>query len=131
MKRLSLFVMLLVTGAMLLAACGGGGGGASSGSSTGTLKGGESGIKDTALIGKWISADGGSSYDFKDDYTVSATIVGGSYTTQYNITEGGKGSGKVQIGESDGKVTTWDYKIDQDRIELNTPDGRARRMRKS
>lgn len=129
MKRLSVFVMLLVTSAMVLSACGGGGAGSGSGGAV--LKGGASGIKDAVLLGKWISADGGSSYDFKDDFSVIATVVGGTATTNYNITEGGSGSGKIEIGEDGGKVTTWNYKIDGDRIELTTPDGRARRMRKT
>jgi hypothetical protein len=127
MKRLTLFLALLAVGAIVLAACGGGAGGSTGG---GVVSAGASGIKDPALIGKWISADGGSGYDFKDDFSVVVTNVGAETKGNYNIVEGGKGSGKVEIAEGTGKVV-WDYKITDDRIELTTPDGRARRMRKT
>jgi hypothetical protein len=127
MKRLTLFLALLAVGAIVLAACGGGAGGSTGG---GVVSAGASGIKDPALIGKWISADGGSGYDFKDDFSVVVTNVGAETKGNYNIVEGGKGSGKVEIAEGTGKVV-WDYKITDDRIELTTADGRARRMRKT
>ena len=138
MKRLSMFFIFLITAAMVLAACGGGGGAANptSGSNTGSSGGGASvtpgasGIKDATLLGKWISADGGNGYNFKDDFSVIITSVGEDTPSNYNITEGGNGSGKVQIAES-GSVVTWDYKITNDTLDMTTPDGRARKLRKT
>jgi hypothetical protein len=136
MKRLSAFLVLVITGAMLLAACGGSGGTSSSGgsgstgSSGGAVKGGASGIKDASLIGSWYTADGGSGYEFKDDFSVSITNVGSITKGTYNITEGGNGTGKVEI--SDGSTsTTWNYKItDKTSIDLTTDDGRAKKLKK-
>ncbi|MCL5996689.1 MAG: hypothetical protein M1546_11635 [Chloroflexi bacterium] len=129
MKRLTVFLAFLAVGAIVLSACGGGSG---SGSTSGdaAVSAGGSGIKDPVLIGKWISADGGSGYDFKDDFSVIVSNVGSETKSTYNIVEGGQGSGKIEIGESAGKVV-WDYKITDDLIELTTPDGRSRRMRKT
>ncbi len=89
---------------------------------------GASGVKDAALLGKWISADGGSAYDFKDDFNVVVTSVGAQYNATYNIVEGGNGAGKIAIGEDGGQVATWDYKITDNRLEMSTPEGRSRRM---
>ena len=137
MKRLSTFFVFLITAAMVLAACGGGGGAANptGSSNTGSSSGasvtpGASGIKDATLLGKWISADGGNGYNFKDDYSVIVTAVGEDTPSNYNITDGGKGSGKVQIAES-GSVVTWDYKITNDTLDMTTPDGRARKLKKT
>jgi hypothetical protein len=139
MKRLTVLVAFLISSALLLAACGGGSSsgsatttGASSGASSsgGAVSAGASGIKDATLIGKWISADGGVGYDFKDDFNVTVTAVGEDVKSSYNITVGGKGSGKVEIMESGAKVV-WDYKITDDRLELTTPEGRSRRLKKT
>ena len=137
MKRLTMFFVFLITAAMVLAACGGGGGAANptGSSNTGSSGGasvtpGASGIKDASLLGKWISADGASGYNFKDDYSVVITSVGEDTPSNYNITDGGKGSGKVQIAESGG-VVTWDYKITNDTLDMTTPDGRARKFKKT
>ena len=136
MKRLSAFLALLITSAMLLAACGGGGGSTASGGSTSggssasggdTVSPGASGIKDPALVGKWISADGGSGYNFKDDFSVIVTVVGSDIPGSYNIVSGGQGSGKIEILE-DGKKVTWDYKITDTKIDFSTPEGRSRKM---
>ena len=141
MKRLYAFLVLVITGAMLLAACGGSGstsGTSSSGSTTsssssssgGAVKPGASGIKDASLIGSWYTADGGSGYDFKDDFSVSITVVGSVTQGSYNIIEGGNGTGKVEIGDSSGS-TTWNYKItDKTNIDLTTDDGRAKKLKK-
>ncbi len=140
MKRLYAFLVLVITGAMLLAACGGSGStsGTSSSSSTtssssssgGAVKPGASGIKDASLIGSWYTADGGSGYDFKDDFSVSITVVGSVTQGSYNIIEGGSGTGKVEIGDSTSS-TTWNYKItDKTTIDLTTDDGRAKKLKK-
>jgi hypothetical protein len=137
MKRLYAFLVILITGAMLLAACGGSGsssGSTSAGggdtSSGGSVQPGASGIKDADLIGSWYTADGGSGYDFKDDFSVSITNVGAVTQGSYNILEGGNGSGKIQIGDSSGS-TTWNYKItDKTNIDLTTDDGRAKKLKK-
>jgi hypothetical protein len=42
---------------------------------------------------------------------------------------GGSGTGKVQITEGTGS-TTWDYKIDSGVLNLTTPDGRAKKLKK-
>ena len=138
MKRLYTFLVLIITGAMLLFACGGGGaGGSNSGGSTGgsssggSVSPGASGIKDATLIGTWYTADGGSGYDFKDDFSVSITNVGAVTKGSYNITEGGNGTGKIQIGDASSS-TTWDYKvIDKTNLDLTTPDGRAKKLKKN
>lgn len=137
MKRLSAFLVVLVTGALLLASCGGSsssgtpGGAASSGSSSGgDVKAGASGIKDATLLGKWISADGGSGYNFKDDFSIVINTVGNDTNSVYNIASGGQGSGKVEIKESSGKVT-WDYKITGETLDLTTPEGRAKKLKKT
>lgn len=133
MKRLFAFLTFLVTAALLLAACGGGstaktaGTGGSAGGPSVTP--GASGIKDPALIGKWSTADGGSAYDFKDDFSVIITNVGSTAPSVYNIASGGSGSGKVEITE-DGKKVTWDYKITADVLDMTTPEGRAKKLRK-
>lgn len=140
MKRLYAFLVLVITGAMLLAACGGSGGASgtsssgsttsSSSSSGGAVKPGASGIKDAGLIGSWYTADGGSGYDFKDDFSVSITVVGSVTQGSYNIIEGGNGTGKVEIGDSTSS-TTWNYKItDKTSIDLTTDDGRAKKLKK-
>jgi hypothetical protein len=136
MKRLFAFLAFLVTGAMLLSACGGGGGSSSGGSSSGGSSGGgavtagSSGIKDATLLGKWTTADGGSGYNFKDDFTVVIASVGDDTNSIYNIASGGQGSGKVEIKESSGKVT-WDYTITGDTLSLTTPEGRAKKLKKT
>ncbi|HEY3288814.1 MAG TPA: hypothetical protein VGK87_01670 [Anaerolineae bacterium] len=136
MKRLSAFIVVLLTGALLLAACGGAssgttGGAASGGSSSGgDVKAGSSGIKDTVLLGKWITADGGSGYNFKDDFTVVILSVGDDTNSIYNIVSGGNGTGKVEVKESSGKVT-WDYKITGESMDLTTPEGRAKKLKKT
>jgi hypothetical protein len=120
----------VLVGTMVLAACGGDsgtGGGQAAGGQTGG-GGAATGIKDAALLGKWISADGGSGYDFKDDFSVVVTNVGAQYNATYNIVEGGNGAGKIAIGEDGGKSATWDYKITDNRLEMSTPEGRSRRM---
>jgi hypothetical protein len=128
MKRLYVWIAALVTGAMLLTACGGGGTNPNSG--TGDVKPGASGIKDAALIGKWVTADGGGVYEFKDDFTVSIQVVGAIVTVPYDIREGGKGEGKVAIAETAGNVI-WTYKITGEKLDLTTPEGRAKRLSKS
>jgi hypothetical protein len=139
MKRLFIFLAFLITGSLLLAACGGGSSSSSGGGSTTTSSGGSggavvtpgaSGIKDPALLGKWISADGANGYEFKDDFTVISTLVGATTTSGYNIVSGGQGSGKVQIAENN-QVVTWDYQITADKIAFTTPDGRSRKMTKT
>ncbi len=135
MKRLFAFLAFLVTGAMLLAACGGGGsagttsgGGAASGG--GAVTAGSSGIKDASLLGKWITADGGSGYNFKDDFSVVIASVGDDTNSIYNIASGGQGSGKIEIKESSGKVT-WDYKVTGDALDMTTPEGRSKKLKKT
>jgi hypothetical protein len=95
------------------------------------VQAGASGIKDAALLGKWVSADGGSSYDFKDDFSMTVQNVGSEYKSSYNIISGGNGTGKIEIGESNNGKTVWDYKITNDKIEFTTPEGRARKMSKA
>lgn len=129
MKRLYIWIAALVTGAMLLTACGGGGA-ANPAANTGAIKPGASGIKDATLIGKWITADGGMEYSFKDDFTVSIINVSGTTIVNYDIMEGGKGEGKVAIAEVAGNVI-WTYKIDGTRLDLTTPEGRAKKLTKS
>ena len=82
------------------------------------------------LVGKWISADGGTGYDFKDDFSIIITSVGekpSQLTTSLRVA---KVLAKLQISESGGKVT-WDYKITNDTLDLTTPDGRARKLKKT
>jgi hypothetical protein len=134
MKRLPMILACALVGIMALAACGGdsgAGGGQAAGGQAGGTTGQATGIKDAALLGKWISADGGSAYDFKDDFSVVVTNVGAQYNSTYNITEGGNGAGKITIGEEGGKSATWDYKITDNRLEMTTPEGRSRRMTKT
>ncbi len=129
MKRLFAFVALVVSGALLLAACGGGGSNAASSGSS-SVTGGSSGVKDTTLLGKWITADGGSGYEFKDDFSVIITSVGDDTPSTYNIASGGQGSGKVEILENKAKVT-WDYKVTGESLDLTTPEGRAKKLKKT
>ncbi|MCL4505381.1 MAG: hypothetical protein M1434_14000 [Chloroflexi bacterium] len=142
MKRLFAFLTFLVTAALMLAACGSGGGsndankpgsggigGVTSGGGGPSVTPGASGIKDASLLGKWSTADGASAYSFKDDFSVIITAVGADTTSHYNITSGGNGAGKVEIDESGAKVT-WDYKITGDVLDLTTPEGRAKKLRK-
>ena len=139
MKRLTMFFVWLVTGALILSACGGGGSGAgntpsgSNGSSGGTsaqVTPGASGIKDATLLGKWITADGGNGYNFKDDFSVVVTSVGEDTPSSYNIVSGGNGTGKVQIAEG-GNAVVWDYKVANDTLNMTTPDGRSKKLRKT
>ena len=136
MKRLSVFLVFLVTGAMLLAACGGGGATNSStnssgaSSSGGAVTAGSSGIKDATLLGKWTTADGGSGYTFKDDFSVVIASVGDDTNSIYNIASGGQGSGKIEIKESSGKVT-WDYKVTGETLDMTTPEGRSKKLKKT
>jgi len=135
-----MFFVLLVAGTLVLAACGGGGGSGAgntpSGSNTGSggtganVIPGASGIKDATLLGKWISADGGNGYNFKDDFSVVVTIVGADTASSYNIVEGGNGTGKVQIAEG-GSTVVWDYKIANDTLDMTTPEVRSRKLRKT
>ena len=140
MKRIYLFLVLLVTGAMLLAACGGGGSAGSgtasstttggSGTAGGAVTPGASGIKDAKIVGNWSTADGGYAYDFKDDFSVTLTNVGSTSQGGYNIVSGGDGKGKIQITEGTGS-TVWDYELGTDGVlRLTTPDGRAKNLRK-
>ncbi len=135
MKRLFAFLTFVVTAALLLAACGGGstpknaGTGANASGGGPSVTPGASGIKDAALIGKWSTADGGTAYDFKPDFSVTLTVIGSSTPSHYNIVSGGNGSGKIEIDETGGKVT-WDYKITGDVLDLSTPEGRAKKLRK-
>lgn len=94
---------------------------------SGSVTPGASGIKDGALLGKWITADGGSGYDFKDDFSVVITMVGSQIQSSYNIVEGGNGQGKVEIGEQSG-VIVWTYKIDGGRMDLAADGGRAKKL---
>jgi hypothetical protein len=139
MKRLYAFLVLVITGAMFLAACGGSGGGSTSGTSSsgsssssgGAVKAGASGIKDASLIGQWYTSDGGSGYNFKDDFSVAITDVGSVTQGGYNITTGGNGSGSVEIGDTSGS-TTWTYTVtNQTNLDLTTPDGRAKKLKKN
>ena len=139
MKRL-MVIALALSGALILSACGGeatpsgANGGASpttgASNSAGAVSPGASGIKDAALLGKWITADGGSGYDFKDDYSVVITMVGNQMQSSYNIVEGGSGQGKVEIGEQAG-VIVWTYKIDGEKMEFTADGGRAKRLSKT
>ncbi len=81
-------------------------------------------------MGKWITADGGYSYDFKDDFTVVVTNVGAEIKEPYNIVEGGNGQGKIEIAENNAKVV-WDYKISDTKLDMTTPDGRSRKLSKT
>ncbi len=96
----------------------------------GSVSPGASGITDPALLGKWITADGGSGYDFKDDFSVVITLVGSEIQSSYNIVEGGNGQGKVEIAEQSG-VIVWSYKIDGARLDLAADGGRAKRLSKT
>jgi hypothetical protein len=131
MKRLTLLFAFVVVGTMLFTACTRTVPTSSGSGSGGAVQAGASGIKDAALLGKWVSADGGSSYDFKDDFNVTVQNVGSEFKSTYNILEGGNGSGKIEIGESGGGKTVWDYKITDVKIEFTTPEGRARKMTKT
>jgi hypothetical protein len=97
---------------------------------SGSVTPGASGIKDGVLLGKWITADGGSGYDFKDDFSVVITMVGSEIRSSYNIVEGGDGQGKVEIGEQSG-VIVWTYKIDGARMDLTADGGRAKKLTKT
>ncbi|MCS7062087.1 MAG: hypothetical protein RMN25_13110 [Anaerolineae bacterium] len=140
MTRLKLIATVLCS-ALLLVACGGegtptgnqGGNAATANrpaNTSGSVSPGASGIKDPALLGKWITADGGSGYDFKDDFSVVVTMVGSEIQSAYNIIEGGNGQGKVEIGEQSG-VIVWTYKIDGGRMDLTAEGGRAKKLTKT
>ena len=139
MKRIYLFFVLVITSGMLLAACGGGqaSGGATGGSTTGgssaggAVTPGASGIKDAKILGLWITADGGSGYEFKDDFSAVIQDVGSKSNGAYNIVSGGDGKGKIQITNGTGS-TVWDYELTSDGVlKLTTPDGRAKNLRKN
>lgn len=141
MKRLMLTAVILA-GMLTVTACGGDSAPAgnpaaaatpvaatavSAPARSGPVSPGASGIKDGALMGKWITADGGSGYDFKDDFSVVITMVGSQIQSSYNIVEGGNGQGKVEIGEQSG-VIVWTYKIDGGRMDLTADGGRAKKL---
>lgn len=142
MKRLMLIAVFL-SGTLAMAGCGGepapaqpsGSAGATPAPATrvsaparsGSVSPGASGIKDQALLGKWITADGGSGYDFRDDFSVIITMVGSEIQSSYNILEGGNGQGKVEIGEQSG-VIVWSYRIDGARMDFTADGGRAKRL---
>jgi len=142
MKRLMLAAALL-SGVLAMSACGGepaptGGDGAGAATPvpatavgaparSGSVTPGASGLKDAGLLGKWITADGGSGYDFKDDFSVVITVVGSEIQSSYNIVEGGNGQGKVEIGEQSG-VIVWTYKIDGARLDFTADGGRAKKL---
>ncbi len=143
MKRLMPAAMFLV---MMVSGCGGEpapAGNGAAGAATpvrataasaparaGSVSPGASGIKDAGLLGKWITADGGSGYDFKDDFSVVITMVGSEIQSSYNIVEGGNGQGKVEIGEQSG-VIVWTYKIDGARLDFTAEGGRAKKLTKT
>jgi hypothetical protein len=86
-------------------------------------------MKDAALIGKWITADGGMEYTFKDDFTVTIVNVNATNSVAYDIREGGSGAGLVAIAEPNGNVI-WTYKINGEQLDLTTPEGRAKKLKK-
>lgn len=128
MKRFHLWFAMLLTGVILLTACGGGGS-TTGGGGAADIKPGASGMKDAALVGKWITADGGMEYTFKDDFMVTIVNVNATNSVAYDIREGGSGEGLVAIAEPSGNVI-WTYKITGEQLDLTTPEGRAKKLKK-